>query len=175
MARRSDKEATGIMAQTTKPNHECLRAGQAAAELGVGVQTLHYYEREGLIPSPPRSAAGYRLFPPDLMERLRFIRRAQALGLSLAEVRETLDLAAIGESPCGRVQTALADKLAEVDRRLEQLEVFREQLAELVANAPKLGEGASPGNICAIVERASPVSGNEIVSAPLRRHRSPGE
>ena len=163
------------MAQTTKPNDECLRAGQAAAELGVGVQTLHYYEREGLIPSPPRSAAGYRLFPPDLMERLRFIRRAQALGLSLTEVRETLDLAAIGESPCGRVQAALAHKLTEVDRRLEQLEVFRDQLAELVENAPKLREGASRGNICAIVERASPAPGNEIVSAPLGRHRNAGK
>ena len=163
------------MAQTTKPNDECLRAGQAAAELGVGIQTLHYYEREGLIPSPPRSAAGYRLFPPNLMERLHFIRRARALGLSLTEIKEMLNLAAIGESPCGRVQTALAERLAEVDRRLEQLEVFRDQLAELVENAPELREDTSRGSICAIVERASPVSSNELVSAPLRRHRSSGE
>lgn len=150
-------------------DHEYLRSGQAAAELGVGVQTLHYYEREGLIPAPPRSGAGYRLFPPDLMERLRFIRRAQALGLSLAEIRETLDLAAIGESPCGRVQTALAERLAEVDRRLEQLTSFRHQLAELIRNAPKLRESAGQSAVCAIVEGAAPIRGSELATAPLGR------
>ena len=146
-----------------------LRAGQAAAELGVGVQTLHYYEREGLIPPPPRSEAGYRLFPPDLMERLRFIRRAQALGLSLTEIRETLDLTAIGESPCGRVQAALAERLADVDRRLEQLTSFRNELAELIRNAPKLRELGGQGAVCAIVEGATPIRGSELASAPLGR------
>ena len=144
-----------------------LRAGQAAAELGVGVQTLHYYERVGLMPTPPRSGAGYRLYPPDLMERLRFIRRAQALGLSLTEVKETLDLAAIGESPCGRVQNALAERLREVDRRLEQLSAFREQLANLVANAPTLRNDGPRQGLCAIVENADPIPGNEIAIEPL--------
>ena len=146
-----------------------LRAGQAAAELGVGVQTLHYYEREGLIPAPPRSDAGYRLFPPDLMERLRFIRRAQALGLSLAEVRETLDLAAIGESPCGRVQAALAERLREVDERLAQLSAFRNQLADLVAHAPTLRRDAPAGGLCSIVENAEPLSDGGLATAPLGR------
>ena len=148
---------------------EFLRAGQAAAELGVGVQTLHYYEREGLIPPPPRSEAGYRLFPPDLMERLRFIRRAQALGLSLTEIRETLDLTAIGESPCGRVQAALAERLADVDRRLEQLTSFRNELAELIRNTRKLRELGGQGAVCAIVEGATPLRGSELASAPLGR------
>ena len=152
---------------------EYLRAGKAAGQLGVGVQTLHYYEREGLIPAPPRSDAGYRLFPPDLMERLRFIRRAQALGLSLAGIKEMLDLAEIGESPCGRVQAALAERLAEVDRRLEQLTLFRRQLADLVENAPKLREDASRGRICAIVEGAKAMPGSELVNIPLgRRERA---
>jgi DNA-binding transcriptional MerR regulator len=154
---------------------EYLRAGQAAAELGVGVQTLHYYEREGFIPVPPRSEAGYRLFPPELMERLRFIRRAQALGLSLTEIRETLELVAIGESPCGRVQTALAERLAEVDRRLEQLTSFRNDVAELIAAAPKLQSATSGGGVCAIVEGAAPIRGSNLVSKPLNRYReAPG-
>lgn len=157
------------MTQTMQAEQGHLRAGQAAAELGVEVQTLHYYEREGLIPSPPRSEAGYRLFPPDLMERLHFIRRAQALGLSLAEIRETLELAAIGESPCGRVQTALAKRLAEVDRRLEQLTAFRNELADLVVNAPKLRDAAPRGGVCAIVEGAAPIRGSEIATVPLGR------
>lgn len=144
-----------------------LRAGQAAAEIGVGVQTLHFYEREGLIPPPPRSEAGYRLFPPATMERLRFIRRAQALGLSLAEIRETLELAAIGESPCGKVQAALAEKLADVDRRLEQLSAFRDQLAGLVASASRLRSASPRGGVCAIVEGAAPIRGSGLASAPL--------
>lgn len=147
---------------------EYLRAGEAAAQLGVGVQTLHYYEREGLIPPPPRSKAGYRLYPPDLLERLGFIKRAQALGLSLAEIKETLELAAIGESPCGRVQAALAERLEEVDRRLAQLTAFRAQLAELIVNAPKLQAGASRAGVCAIVESAAPLRGSEQANAPLR-------
>ncbi len=151
-----------------------LRAGQAAAELGVGVQTLHYYEREGLIPVPPRSEAGYRLYPPELMERLRFIRRAQALGLSLAEIKETMELAAVGESPCGRVQTALAERLADVDRRLEELTAFRNELAGLVDRAPKLRDAARRGGVCAIVEGAAPIRGSELANAPLgRRGRAP--
>lgn len=152
-----------------------LRAGRAAAELGIGVQTLHYYEREGLIPPPPRSEAGYRLFPPDLMERLRFVRRAQALGLSLTEIRETLELAAIGESPCGRVQTALAERLAEVDRRLEQLTSFRNDVAELIAAAPKLQSARPGGGVCAIVEGAAPIRGSDLANKPLNRSRkAPG-
>lgn len=144
-----------------------LRAGQAAAELGVGVQTLHYYEREGLIPAAPRSEAGYRLYPPELMDRLRFIRRAQALGLSLAEVKETLELVATGESPCGRVQHALAERLREVDCRLAQLSAFRDQLADLVANAPTLRDEGSREGLCAIVDHADPIPGNEVAIAPL--------
>jgi DNA-binding transcriptional MerR regulator len=156
------------MTRTNEAEPEYLRAGQAAAELGVGVQTLHYYEREGLIPVPPRSNAGYRLFPPELMERLHFIRRAQALGLSLTEIRETLDLAAIGESPCGRVQTALAGRLAEVDRRLDLLTAFRNDLAELIAAAPKL-QSATASGVCAIVEGAAPIRGSGSLAKPLNR------
>jgi len=152
--------------KTKNPHDEVrLRAGQAAAELGVGVQTLHYYEREELIPAPPRSTAGYRLYPPDLMERLRFIRRAQAIGLSLAEIRETLCLAATGESPCGRVQAALVERLAEVDRRLEELSVFRTQLAELIVNAPRLRSLDRQGKVCAIVENAEARSESASVTA----------
>ena len=128
-----------------------LRAGQAATELGVGVQTLHYYEREGLISPPPRSEAGYRLYPPELLERLRFIRRAQALGLSLAEIKQTLKLAAIGKSPCGRVQNALAERLREVDRRLEELTAFRSQLALLAAGLVAWTGSPWPDRVVALV------------------------
>lgn len=163
------------MIEATDIGGTALRAGQAATELGVGVQTLHYYEREGLISPPPRSKAGYRLYPPELLERLRFIRRAQALGLSLAEIKQTLKLAAIGKSPCGRVQNALAERLREVDRRLEELTAFRSQLAVLVEKAPRLSKDAPRGTVCAIVEGSGPTQRSELVNVPLRRRgRAPG-
>ena len=131
-----------------------MLAGDVAKALGIGVQTLHYYEREGLLPAPPRSEAGYRLYTPDLVERVRFIRKAQALGLPLEESREILRLTEAGASPCGRVQRALEAKLREVDRRLRELQAFRRDLAALVARRGELGAHRDDTQLCAIVEEA---------------------
>lgn len=158
-----------------------LLAGEAARSLGLGVQTLHYYEREGLIPAPPRSTSGYRLYTPHIVERVAFIRKAQALGLPLDEIREVLALVAQGTSPCGRVERALAGKLAEVDRRLAELRSFRRELAALVARAGAL-RGSGAAQLCAIVESALPDDGpvmprNGLSAAPLapaRRRSRPG-
>ncbi len=151
-----------------------LLAGDVAKALGVGVQTLHYYEREGLIPAPPRSAAGYRLYSPALVERIAFVRKAQALGLPLAEIKDVLRLAEQGASPCGRVQAALAEKLAEVDRHLQELRSFRDDLAALVARGAELSRAGTPAQICAIVEEAQ-VPGSpgtpDIATVPLARRR----
>src|SRR6266545_2353602 len=115
-----------------------MLAGEAAKVLGVGIQTLHFYEQQGLIPPPPRSEGGYRIYTPEIIERVRFIRKAQALGFSLDEVKEIFGLVRRGSSPCGRVQTKLAEKLEEVDRRLEELRGFRAELASLVNQAAEL-------------------------------------
>jgi MerR family copper efflux transcriptional regulator len=150
-----------------------MLAGEVAKQLDVGVQTLHYYEREGLIPPAPRSPSGYRLYPPALVEQIRFVRKAQTLGLSLAEIRAILALAARGTSPCGRVQAALTEKLAEVDRRLAELHAFRDDLAHLVAEARKRGTRSLPlgGRVCSIVETAKPLPAAPDVGAPLARGR----
>ncbi|MBA3659406.1 MAG: heavy metal-responsive transcriptional regulator [Gemmatimonadales bacterium] len=129
-----------------------LLVGDVAKALGVGVQTLHYYERERLIPAPARSESGYRLYTPELVERVRFIRKAQTLGLPLDEIRDVLALAKRGTSPCGRVQAALARKLAEVDVRLQELQSFRSDLATLVTQTGHLPASSERAKICAIVE-----------------------
>lgn len=131
-----------------------ILAGDAAKVLGVGVQTLHYYEREGLLPAPPRSEHGYRLYSPDLLERVRFIRKAQALGLPLNEIRSILSLAERGKSPCGRVQRGLQEKLREVDARLNELRTFRDELAALVSRAPALSRSRESTRVCPIVDEA---------------------
>ena len=71
---------------------KALTIGHLAKEAGVNLETVRYYERRGLLPRPPRSPSGYRLFPAESRKRLRFIRRAQELGFSLREIRELLSL-----------------------------------------------------------------------------------
>ncbi|MEO6444739.1 MAG: heavy metal-responsive transcriptional regulator [Gemmatimonadaceae bacterium] len=129
-----------------------LLVGEAARAVGVGVQTLHFYEREGLIPPPARSASGYRMYDAREIDRIRFIRKAQALGLPLHEIKHVLALAARGTSPCGRVQAALAEKLADVDRRLVELQSFRDELARLTEGGLLNKTEDDTAQICAIVE-----------------------
>ncbi|MBA3767263.1 MAG: heavy metal-responsive transcriptional regulator [Acidobacteria bacterium] len=146
-------------------------AGETAKELGVGIQTLHFYEGQKLIPRPPRSGSGYRLYTPEIIERVRFIRKAQALGFSLDEIKEILGLAKKGTSPCGRVQAALAEKLREVDRRLEELRGFRAELAALIGQAAELSKHDGKAQVCSIVEESPPLSVTTITKPTLSRNR----
>jgi DNA-binding transcriptional MerR regulator len=159
------------MGTTTKVPPEVMRAGDAAKALGVGVQTLHYYEREGLIPPPSRSPSGYRLYTTDDLQRVRFIRKAQALGLPLQEVKDVLRLARQGSSPCGRVQAALTEKLREVNERLRELESFRDDLATLIEDAPALHNNGAATQVCAIVEEAAPLRKARPFSSLSKRRR----
>jgi DNA-binding transcriptional MerR regulator len=146
-----------------------MLAGEVAQALGIGVQTLHFYERERLISPPPRSEGGYRIYTPEIVERVRFIRKAQALGFSLGEIKEIFGLVRTGSSPCGRVQAKLAEKLEEVDRRLKELHGFRDELASLVANAAELSKRGAEAGVCSIVEEAPPLPASSILKPSLSR------
>lgn len=148
-----------------------MLAGAAAKALGVGVQTLHFYEQQGLIPPPARSASGYRLYTPEIIERVRFIRKAQALGFSLDEIGEILGLAKKGASPCARVQAALREKLSEVDRRLEELREFRAELAILIAQSSELSAREPGAQVCSIVEEAPPLPISAIIKPTISQRR----
>ncbi|CAN5797282.1 Zn(2+)-responsive transcriptional regulator [soil metagenome] len=150
-----------------------LLAGEVAKELGVGVQTLHFYEQQQLIPRPPRSESGYRLYPLEIIGRLRFIRKAQALGFSLDEIKEILGLVKQGTSPCGAVQKAMTQKLEEVDRRLEKLRGFRSELASLVAQAATLSVQKADVRVCSIVEEAPPLADSSVTRPRLSRKNKP--
>ncbi len=151
-------------------------AGDAARQLGIGVQTLHYYEREQLIPPPERTEAGYRLYTTDQIGRVAFIRKAQSLGLSLAEIREILRLAERGSCPCGRVQQTLSEKLDEVNEKLRELRSFRRELAVLVARSGESNARHGDAHICSIVEGAQPISSapSFLLSNRAERRRSAG-
>lgn len=160
-------------ASTTRLRDTAMLIGEAAKAAGVSVQTLHFYERERLIPRPVRSDSGYRLYTPEIIERVRFIRKAQSLDFSLDEIKKILGLATNGMQPCGHVQRALAKKLREVDHRLEVLRGFRSELAALVAQAAELSDRHTHSPICPIVEEASPLpltSISKLKLAPKRNH-----
>lgn len=149
-----------------------MLAGDVAKQLGIGVQTLHYYEREGLIPRPPRTEGGYRVYSAELVERVSFIRKAQALGLPLDEIKEVLRLAAHGACPCGRVQRVLEEKLAEIDHRLRELRSFRRDLAALVERSGEFRAHSDDARICAIVEEAPTPVATAAIARPLARRRT---
>ena len=131
---------------SARKNDEPLRIGAVAKAAGVGVQTLHYYERLGLLPKPERSAANYRLYSPEAVRRVRFIKKAQALGLTLDETKQILDLKNRGRAPCHRVVELGRKHLQEIEARLTQLRAFHRLLARSVNEWAK---GDKPGRHCA--------------------------
>ena len=108
------------------------RIGSVAAEAGVNVQTLRYYERRGLLPRPARTASGYRDFAPDTAHVVRFIQRAQDLGFTLAEVQELLKLRSSPARDRERIRRIAAGKVAAIDAKIAQLQAVRDSLAALV-------------------------------------------
>lgn len=103
-----------------------LQIGELAKRAGVSIDTLRYYEKVKLLPRPARSSGGFRLFVPEHIERVRFIRQAQELGFSLDEIRGLL--ATGGAEECRRVRNLLKRKLSELDERLKAMKNFRRVL-----------------------------------------------
>ena len=107
-----------------------MRIGDLASRIGVHPEAIRYYERRGLLPHPARGPNGYRLYAPEHLERVEFIKRAQSLGLSLEEIREVMELKYGGSSPCQHVRDLLREKLNAVDRQITRLRTFRRELAD---------------------------------------------
>ena len=101
------------------------RIGALAAVAGVTVDTLRFYEREGLLPRATRTAGGFRLYTQESAQRLRFIKQARQLGLSLREIRELVEP---DNCQCSAVRDVIAERLTDVDRRLRELAWFRKTL-----------------------------------------------
>ena len=135
---------------------QTLSIGRLARASGVGVETIRFYEREGLLAAPPRTPAGYRQYDREAVQRLGFIRRAKRLGFSLDEIRELLGLSeAHGDR--ARVKALAEHKLAEIERRIEELRRMRAALAELTRQC----SGHGPVEGCPIIEALSEEHGHE--------------
>ena len=111
---------------------KALRIGEVAGRAGVNVQTLRFYERRGLLPEPPRRASGYREYAPESVRRVRFIKRAQELGFTLAEVEELLRLREDPRIPCREVRATAETKIADIEEKMRRLRAMRAALAALV-------------------------------------------
>lgn len=109
-----------------------LTVGVLAERSGVGVETIRFYEREGLLPTPARSKAGYRLYVHDTVERVRFIRRAKELGFTLGEIVELLALKVTHGKSCRLVRDRAIAKLGDMDRKLKDLREMRKALHAVV-------------------------------------------
>ena len=126
--------------------------GELARAAGVTPQTIRYYERAGVLERPLRTPSGYRLYGREALERLQFIRVAQSLGFSLAEIRELVALSRAGRAPCARVRALLRGKLQRLDRRIAELRAFRRELAAAVRALEALPDQAdSSPAVCSLI------------------------
>jgi MerR family transcriptional regulator, copper efflux regulator len=119
---------------------DSIGIGALAKRAGVGIDTVRYYERAGLLAPRSRLSSGYRRYSELELARLRFIRRAQALGFTLKEVRELLSLSA--QRDVARVKRTAQAKLTDVERRIAELEKVRMGLSKLIAACPGHGRAA---------------------------------
>jgi MerR family transcriptional regulator, mercuric resistance operon regulatory protein len=110
-----------------------VRTSELAAQAAVNPQTLRYYERRGLLSEPVRSSGGYRVYPDAAVQRVRFIRRAQELGFTLAEVDILLHLAEGGPDSCEKARALATEKIIDLRRRIADLEAMHSGLTRLVA------------------------------------------
>jgi DNA-binding transcriptional MerR regulator len=109
-----------------------LRVSDLAGRTGVGPDTIRYYEKEGLIPEPPRSASGYREYDESVVERMELIRGAQAAGLRLADIRILLEIKDRGQCPCGHTKTIIDQRLKEISAEMTRLRQLKKRLEQLV-------------------------------------------
>lgn len=124
--------------------------GDLAAELRLNPKTIRYYERIGLLPEPERTTSGYRVYGEKDSERLRFIRKAKAIGLTLGEIRDIFVLRDAGHPPCGHVSALVDEKVAVIDARIRALHDLKAELLSLsrVAKAMTCCEGS----VCSLIE-----------------------
>lgn len=140
--------------------------GTLSRETGLPVDTLRYYEREGLLPQPPRRASGYREYDWSAVKRVRFILRAKELGFSLDEIADLLSFSTDNEHGVEGVKERASSRLAEIERQIAQLEAIRSRLAQLVAACPGSGSPDCCPILHSINDEAPPASASCCSGAP---------
>jgi MerR family mercuric resistance operon transcriptional regulator len=125
-----------------------LTIGQVALKTGFGIETVRFYERNGLIDEPPRKASGYRQYPESVVLRLRFIKRSKELGFSLREIKELLSLRVEPTTTCADIRDRAQEKISDIESKIHSLERIKEVLTGLTTSC----RGVGPVSECPIVE-----------------------
>jgi len=125
-----------------------MTISQAARLAGVGVETVRFYEREGLLDQPARPDSGYRQYTPDVVKRIQFIRRAKELGFSLKEIHELLTLRVEPKSSCADVKRQAEAKMDEIERKIEDLLRMKRALGQVAERC----SGNGPRESCPILD-----------------------
>lgn len=127
--------------------------GELATRTGVSTKTLRFYENDGLLPEPDRTPAGYRDYPDPAVDRVAFIRQAQAAGLTLAQIREILTIRDGGQPPCDHVADLVDQRIEQLDRRLAELEHTRTELLALQTRLDTLDPADCRDDICVAIPK----------------------
>lgn len=133
-----------------------LKIGDVAKQSGVSVPTLRYYETLGLITPAERGDNGYRYYTPTVISQVLFIKKAQALGLALDEIRQILDVRDRGELPCEMVQSLLAQKIQQLNTQISQMQTFKQELEAYQTQWQGLTPQLSETEICPLIETVTP-------------------
>lgn len=145
-----------------------MKIGELAAQAGCGVETVRHYERAGLLPPPGRSAANYRQYDAGHLQRLRFIRRCRALGMSQEEVRQLLDLQAQPAAACDAVNDCVDAHIHHVEVRLRELQTLHGELLALRRQCAEANRVADCGILDALGKAEAPAT------AMVSIHAGPG-
>ena len=124
-----------------------LRIGEVAERGGVNLQTIRYYEREKLLTEPPRLASGYRVYPDQTVRRVRFIKRAQEIGFTLAEIRELLAIRIDSGRDSAEVRALANAKINDIEEKIQTLHRIKEALGRITERC----SGCGPASECPIL------------------------
>ncbi len=138
--------------RSNAPASQTLHSGKLAQLAGISTDTLRFYEREKLLPAAPRSASGYRLFPPEALARVKLIRGALSIGFSVRELSAIFGERDRGGAPCHRVRKLAAEKLATVEERLRDLQSWRRELRTTLADWDRLLRKTPRGKRAGLLE-----------------------
>jgi MerR family transcriptional regulator, copper efflux regulator len=127
-----------------------LRIGDVSKQSGVGIEALRFYEKQGLLNHATRTQSGYRLYGTEVLERLEFIKRAQVLGFSLAEIAHIIKEKEAGKSPCFEVREIVRSRLQELDERMKEMRRYRKELAAALVEWDEAKE--MEGEVCGLIE-----------------------
>lgn len=132
-----------------------MKIGELGNRADVPAKTIRYYEQIGIMPAPERTASGYRDYDEPALERLQFIRAAQAVSLTLGEIREILAFSDRGDAPCAHVINLMKQKIRTFSEHIRGLELMRDELGALVQKAGEAQDRLGPGGYCHIIHITS--------------------